>query len=142
MRGVTALMQQANLILLLLCERKEIDQLNHSRIKRRCFCSLAGIQSAGRPGHLLPIKESSGENSTHPAGYDRPNMDKCFGDFQTGLITGATLSPGGVVFSTRAVIMQSKRKRSDRRSRPVYVPSENTLDAARKQLPLFEPYDT
>jgi hypothetical protein len=37
--------------------------------------------------------------------------------------------------------MRSKRKPA-RRGRSVYVPSEDTLDTARKQLPLFEPYDT
>jgi hypothetical protein len=38
--------------------------------------------------------------------------------------------------------MRSRKKRADRRSRSVCLPAEGTLDAARKQLPLFEPYDT
>jgi hypothetical protein len=38
--------------------------------------------------------------------------------------------------------MRSKRKRAARRSRSVCLPAEGTLEAARKQLPFFEPYDT
>lgn len=38
--------------------------------------------------------------------------------------------------------MRSKRKRVGSRSRSIYLPAEGTLEAARKQLPLFEPYDT
>ena len=38
--------------------------------------------------------------------------------------------------------MGSKSKRTDRRSKSVWLPSEDTLDAARKQLPFFEPYET
>ena len=38
--------------------------------------------------------------------------------------------------------MRSKRKRADQRSRLVYLPEENTLEAERKQLPFFEPYET
>jgi hypothetical protein len=38
--------------------------------------------------------------------------------------------------------MRSKRKRAARRSRSVWLPAEGTLEAARKELPFFEPYDT
>jgi hypothetical protein len=41
-----------------------------------------------------------------------------------------------------SVIMQSKRKRGARRSRSICLPAEGTLEAERKQLPFFEPYDT
>src|SRR5262249_26034803 len=39
-------------------------------------------------------------------------------------------------------IMRSKRKRTKQRSRSVYLPAEDTLEAERKQLPFFEPYET
>src|ERR1700730_2697473 len=38
--------------------------------------------------------------------------------------------------------MGSKSKRTDRRSKSVWLPSEDTLDSARNQLPFFEPYET
>src|SRR6476646_26440 len=38
--------------------------------------------------------------------------------------------------------MRSKRKRAERRSRSVYLPTEDALEAERKQLPFFEPYET
>jgi hypothetical protein len=38
--------------------------------------------------------------------------------------------------------MRSRRKRAARRSRSVCLPAEGTLEAARKRLPFFEPYDT
>jgi hypothetical protein len=38
--------------------------------------------------------------------------------------------------------MQSKRKRGARRSRSVCLPGQGTLEAERKGLPFFEPYDT
>src|SRR5947208_2641648 len=46
------------------------------------------------------------------------------------------------VFSNEVVIMQSKRKRADQRSRSICLPPEESLEAERKQLPFFEPYDT
>jgi hypothetical protein len=42
----------------------------------------------------------------------------------------------------KSVIMRSRKKRADQRSRSVYVPAEDILDAARKKLPFFGPYDT
>jgi hypothetical protein len=42
----------------------------------------------------------------------------------------------------RSVIMRSKRERGDQRSRSVCLPAEDTLEAERKQLPFFEPYET
>ena len=38
--------------------------------------------------------------------------------------------------------MRSKRKRANRRSRSIYLPTEDALEAERKQLPFFEPYET
>jgi len=38
--------------------------------------------------------------------------------------------------------MRQKRKRADRRSRSLCLPAEDNLEAERKQLPFFEPYDT
>jgi hypothetical protein len=38
--------------------------------------------------------------------------------------------------------MRSKGKRAGRRSRLLLLPAEDALEAARKQLPFFEPYDT
>jgi hypothetical protein len=37
--------------------------------------------------------------------------------------------------------MAAKSKRTDRRSKSVLLPSEETLNSAREQLPFFEPYD-
>src|SRR5262245_51036925 len=42
----------------------------------------------------------------------------------------------------RPVIMRSKRKRAKQRSRSVCLPPEDTLEAERRQLPFFEPYET
>jgi hypothetical protein len=38
--------------------------------------------------------------------------------------------------------MRSKRKRADKRSRLFELPAEDILEAERKQLPFFEPYET
>jgi hypothetical protein len=38
--------------------------------------------------------------------------------------------------------MRPKRKRAARWSRSVCLPAEGTLEAERKELPFFEPYDT
>jgi hypothetical protein len=38
--------------------------------------------------------------------------------------------------------MRSKRKRANQRSRSVCLPPEDSLEAERKQLPFFEPYET
>jgi hypothetical protein len=38
--------------------------------------------------------------------------------------------------------MRSKRKPAKQRSRSVYLPAEDNLEAERKQLPFFEPYET
>src|SRR5258705_10913233 len=45
-------------------------------------------------------------------------------------------------FSMRSVIMRSKRKRAQQRSRSVCLPPEDSLEAERRQLPFFEPYET
>jgi hypothetical protein len=42
----------------------------------------------------------------------------------------------------RWVIMRSKRRRADHRSRSFCLPAEDTLQAERKRLPFFEPYET
>jgi len=39
------------------------------------------------------------------------------------------------------MIMRSKRKRADQRSKSFYLPAEDILEAERKQLPFFEPYE-
>jgi hypothetical protein len=38
--------------------------------------------------------------------------------------------------------MRSKRKRAKQRSRSVCLPPEDSLEAERRQLPFFEPYET
>jgi hypothetical protein len=42
----------------------------------------------------------------------------------------------------RSVIMRSKRKRAKQQSRSICLPPEESLEAERKQLPFFEPYET
>jgi hypothetical protein len=38
--------------------------------------------------------------------------------------------------------MRSTSRRTDRRSKAIWLPSQDAINAARKQLPYFEPYDT
>src|SRR5262249_17301187 len=71
-----------------------------------------------------------------------PTLHAMAGDFQMGLVADSKLSPGDSAFSRESTVMESKRKRTERRSKSVLLPSEDTLTAERKQLPFFEPYET
>ena len=120
------------MVLFRLRARKGIDQSDHSWIERR-----TSVRSGDGSGHV-PKKE----NCTHRLDARAPNLDTSGGDFQTRLVGGGALSPAGVAFSRESIILGSKSKRMDQRSKSVSLPSEDTLNAARKGLPFFESYDT